>query len=344
MVSRNLGVVRSAADRVQSETRSAFVAQTPELLIHDVDGNLVGDGRWMYSWDAENRLTRVMSVAGPSSSFRRVDWRYNARGRRIRQTSSVYTNGAWQVVEDLKFVRDPDLFGRHVVELKATDNSLVRAYVWGLDLSETLDGAGGVGGLLWVRVNTGRATGTHSVCYDGNGNVWNLVSANSGTGTGRYEYGPFGEPLRLSGPAARQNPFRFSTKRTEDFTALVLYEYRAYGASIGRWVSRDPSGDQAFLTLYGAGKSREERERLRQAGLKQSYAYVENDAVRKVDGLGLKIDAAWCQQWFTDCTRDAMLGFDDCARCVGPSIGKGTAAYIIGCLKWIGGGAISYGT
>ena len=43
-----LGVVRSQPDRVQSETRSAFVAQTPELLIHDLDGNLVRDGRWMY--------------------------------------------------------------------------------------------------------------------------------------------------------------------------------------------------------------------------------------------------------------------------------------------------------
>jgi len=47
VVVTNLGVVRANPDRVQSETRSAFVAQTPELLIHDLDGNLVRDGRWM---------------------------------------------------------------------------------------------------------------------------------------------------------------------------------------------------------------------------------------------------------------------------------------------------------
>ena len=179
-------------------------------------------------------------------SWCRVEWKYDAMGRRVRQTSYVLTNGVWRVVEDLKFVSDPELFARHIAELNATNNAPVRAYVWGLDLSETLDGAEGVGGLLWVRMATGPAAGTHFVTYDGNGNVWNLVSATTGTETARYEYGPFGEPLRLSGPAARSNPFRFSTKRTEDFTGLVLYEYRVYNPSTGRWLSRDPLFSKDF--------------------------------------------------------------------------------------------------
>ncbi|MGA4643318.1 RHS repeat-associated core domain-containing protein, partial [Limisphaera sp. 4302-co] len=221
-----------------------------ELLIHDLDGNLVRDGRWMYYWDAENRLTRVMSYgATDRGSWRRVDWKYDALGGRVRQTSYVLSNGVWQVVEDVKFVSDPELFGRHVAELNATNNAPVRAYIWGLDLSETLGGAGGVGGLLWVRAATGPAAGTHFVCYDGNGNVWNLVSATTGTETARYEYGPFGEPLRLSGPAVKANPFGFSTKRTEDFTGLVLYEYRAYSPSLGRWLSRDPLEEEAFTVM-----------------------------------------------------------------------------------------------
>ena len=266
VVIRELGVVRANPDRVQSETRSAFVAQTPELLIHDLDGNLARDGRWMYYWDAENRLTRVITVAGPSSSFRRVEWKYDAWGRRTRQTSYVLSNGMWQVVEDVKLVNDPVLFGRHIAELNATNNALVRGYIWGLDLSETLDGAGGVGGLLWVRAATGPAAGTHFVRYDGIGNVWNLVSGSTGTETARYEYGPFGEQLRLSGPAARFNPFRFSTKRTEDFTGLVLYEYRAYSPSLGRWLSRDPVEETASANLHAA---------------------VDNAAIATLDGYGL---------------------------------------------------------
>jgi RHS repeat-associated protein len=221
--------------------RSAVVVQTPELMNYDLDGNLVRDGRWMYSWDAENRLVRVMSWGG--ADRRRVDWTYDAMGRRVRQVRYVWTNSTWQVVEDLKLVSDPVWFGRHIAELNGTNGAVVRWYVWGLDVSETLDGAGGVGGLLWVRLSGGAAAGVHFVTYDGNGNVWTLVSAATGTETARYEYGPFGEPLRMTGPVAGLNPVRFSTKRTEDGTGLVLYEYRAYSPSIGRWLSRDPIGD-----------------------------------------------------------------------------------------------------
>jgi YD repeat-containing protein len=139
--------------RVQLEVRSDFVAESSETLVYDGDGNLVRDGRWVYSWDAENRLVRVMSYgAGDRAGWRRVDWAYDALGRRIRQTSYVLSNGVWVVTEDLKFVSDPVWFGRHIVELNATNNALVRTYVWGLDLSGTMDGAGGVGGLLWVRL------------------------------------------------------------------------------------------------------------------------------------------------------------------------------------------------
>jgi len=181
---------------------------------------------------------------------RRVDWTYDALGRRVRQVRYVWTNGTWQVVEDLKLVSDPVWFGRHIAELNGTNGALVRSYVWGLDLSESLDGAGGVGGLLWVRLSGGPAAGVHFVTYDGNGNVWNLVSASTGTETARYEYGPFGEPLRLTGAAAGLNPFRFSTKRTEDGTGLVLYEYRAYSPSIGRWLSRDPIEEKTGVGSY----------------------------------------------------------------------------------------------
>ena len=140
----------------------------------------------------------------------------------------------WQVTEDLKFISDPMLFGRHVVELRATDNALVRSYSWGLDLSGTMDGAGGVGGLLWVTHHNGPTTGTHFAAYDGNGNIVALSAASDGSETARYEYGPFGEPIRVTGPAAPLTPFRFSTKRTDNTTDLVLYEYRAYSPCLGR--------------------------------------------------------------------------------------------------------------
>ena len=49
-----------------------------------------------------------------------------------------------------------------------------------------------------------------------NGNVSGLVDSADGTLDAKYEYGAYGEPLRVSGTTiAADNPFRFSTKYTD---------------------------------------------------------------------------------------------------------------------------------
>jgi len=162
------------------------------------------------------------------------------------------------------------LFSRHIVELNGTNNTLVRSCAWGIDLSGSPSGAGGVGGLAWVTLHTasGPASGTHFTCYDGNGNIVALVSATTGDVTARYEYGPFGEPIRLTGSAASQNPFRFSTKRTDSTTDLVLYEYRAYNPILGRWLSRDP---------------------IEEDGSENVYSFTINGPVNQLDVLGMSV-------------------------------------------------------
>ena len=93
-----------------------------------------------------------------------------------------------------------------VAELNGT-NGVIRTFMWGLDLSGTAQGAGGVGGLLAI----GPASGNPSfVAYDGNGNVTGLMDAETGTTSGQFEYGPFGETIRLTPNANNQSPFRFS--------------------------------------------------------------------------------------------------------------------------------------
>jgi len=143
--------VEVTATGLTTVTGNVSVARRPEVFSYDLDGNMTSDGRWNYTWDAENRLIKVESPPDtPSSSRRKIEWTYDALGRRIRQRTSVWTNNTWAVVEDLRFINDPLLFGRHIAELRASDNALVRTYVWGLDLSGTEQGAGGVGGLLWL--------------------------------------------------------------------------------------------------------------------------------------------------------------------------------------------------
>ena len=94
------------------------------------------------------------------------------------------------------------------------------------------------------------ANGVHFAAFDGNGNVAGLVKATDGTTSAVYEYGPFGELLRATGPMSKANPLRFSTKYQDDETDLLYYGYRYYNASVGRWIGRDPLGEGAGANLY----------------------------------------------------------------------------------------------
>jgi RHS repeat-associated protein len=117
-----------------------------------------------------------------------------------------------------------------------------------LDLSGTERGAGGVGGLIALTVKGGVV---QFVGYDGNGNVAGLTQGDSGTLSARYQWGPFGEPVKVTGATPTSNPFRFSTKYQDDETRFFYYGYRFYNARTGTWLSRDPKEEKGGLNLYG---------------------------------------------------------------------------------------------
>jgi len=243
-VRRNVTV---AATGQASVSGNALVAKNPEVFTHDADGNLTQDGRWHYTWDGENRLVRVSSAntnpaVGPQQW---VEFEYDWQGRRI--SKKVGAAGSGVATNDLRFVYD----GWNVAAILNSDFSLFTSFAWGLDLSGTLQGAGGVGGLLWMTVPSGANAGRYFCAYDGNGNVMALVSAADGSVAARYEYGPFGELIRATGPMAKVNPFRFSTKYQDEETGLVYYGYRYYDPGTGRWLNRDPLGEPGFELLRG---------------------------------------------------------------------------------------------
>jgi RHS repeat-associated protein len=224
---------------------NVFVQTNHEQFYYDADGNLTNDGRWRYIWDAGSRLVYLApnTAVGPQNS---IKFEYDWQGRRIHK--QVWPNIGWSgtPTNDVKFLYDG---WNLLAELNATNNAVIRSYVWGSDLSGTMQGAGGVGGLLFI-CDLPSASGYCAPAYDGNGNVAALVSLSGGTNCATYEYGPFGELLRATGPIAKANPFRFSTKYQDDETDLLYYGYRCYSGSTGRWLSRDPAGEEATPGLY----------------------------------------------------------------------------------------------
>jgi len=212
-----------------SAARHAFVPKNPEVLQYDDDGNLTQDGRWIYEWNGENRLIRMTARSDVPGPHYQVTFQYDWMGRRIRKT--VVDADTGQTISDLIFLYDG---WNLIAEVDAQTGELIGAYVWGLDLSGSFQGAGGIGGLLWVNVESGSHAGRYFAAYDGNGNVMGLVSASDGSLVAQYEYGPFAEPLRAVGPLAADNPFRFSTKYMDLETGLIYYGYRYYSPSLGR--------------------------------------------------------------------------------------------------------------
>ena len=69
----------------------------------------------------------------------------------------------------------------------------------------SMQGSGGVGGLVSTTVCTGANVGADFPCYDGNGNVVAMVNAATGAVAGNWEYGPFVN-LPRHGPAGEALP------------------------------------------------------------------------------------------------------------------------------------------
>jgi RHS repeat-associated protein len=151
--------------------------------------------------------------------------------------------------------------------VSGSTNTLASSYYWGLDLSGSAQGAGGVGGLL-MTCEAGSGI-TYLPLYDAKGNVHGMIKASDGTLAAAYEYDAFGRTLRAEGTYATGNSFRFSTKYTDEETGLVCYGHRYYSPSLGRFINRDPIGEMGGLNLY---------------------AFVGNNPVNQWDYLGLDDD------------------------------------------------------
>jgi len=185
-------------------------------ITHDVDGNLTFDGTWTLTWNGENRL-----IAATNGNVT-IESAYDYQGRLVSRdegaSSEVYVYNGWNRIA--KFV----------------SGSQVSPYLWGLDLSGTFQGAGGVGGLL-------KEDDLYPL-YDINGNIMQKIDSSGNTDC-EVNYDPFGNIIgSLSGE------YGFSTKPMDADTGYLYYGFRWYNSILGRWPNRDPISELGSQTVF----------------------------------------------------------------------------------------------
>ncbi len=145
------------------------------------------------------------------------------------------------------------------------------SYTRGNDLSGSLQGAGGIGGLLartdHSTLNLQPSTAHAYYHADGNGNITAMVNTN-GAVVARYQYDPYGNLLGMAGPLAEANTYRFSSKEWHANAGLYYYGFRYYEPNLQRWLNRDPIQEAGGINLYG---------------------FVFNDPLRRIDPFGLDL-------------------------------------------------------
>jgi RHS repeat-associated protein len=186
-------------------------------LTYDANGNLTGDGVWVYRYDEENRLRQAVGNGTTA------DYGYDPDGR--RRSKSV--NGVVTY-----FINDGV---NEAMELNVS-GARRRIYVNGIDTDAhvaTYDDAGGTG---WAFYHTN---------HQGSVLLTTRYSAGGVVDTS-YNYGAFGETT----DSATGNPIRYTGRYLDAETGLYYYRARYYSASVGRFLQTDPIGVKDDLNLY----------------------------------------------------------------------------------------------
>ena len=241
------------------------LASSPESawFNYDDNGNPVAkdaSADYFYAFDAENRLIGIEFAYGYMLSFS-----YDGLGRLRSKSTWAWS---WEIEDyfhlgSLNYIYD----GMRVVQERWDDNTVRVSYTRGTDLSGSLEGAGGIGGLLACTYNW-MNLGNYFYHADGNGNVTYLVKSNQTLGAS-YRYDAYGNTLASSGSMAGINTYRFSSKEIEAESGLYYYGYRWYAPSLQRWLNRDPIEENGGFNLYG---------------------FVKNNPVDFADTLGLAVN------------------------------------------------------
>jgi len=187
---------------------------------YDAAGNLLNDGAHAYTYDAENKISKVDNVAA---------YVYDGEGQRVRKL----------VNENLRFMYD--MGGQQIAEFDGATGALKKEYIY--------SASGLVATIEPTAVNS---NGTRYTTSDHLGSPRVVTNSSAGVAS-RHDFMPFGEELYNGGRtvgmgygAADGLRQKFTSKERDNETGLDFFEARYYASVHGRFTSPDaPFADQS---------------------------------------------------------------------------------------------------
>jgi RHS repeat-associated protein len=206
-----------------------------QAYTHDANGNLTSDGARTYSWDAENRLVGITYVAQPGKA---TAFTYDGLGRRAAIIETAAGGGT----------------------------PTMTTYLWcGLTLCQARDASGTVI-RKYAAEGEVRMGGPPVSLFYGIDQVGSVRRVFGTDGTSpAYSYDPYGTPLQTTTPVT---DIGYGGMFGHLESGLNLSVYRPYNPNTGRWMSRDPAGEEADQSF-------------------NLYAYVNGNPVTFDDPMGL---------------------------------------------------------
>jgi RHS repeat-associated protein len=178
---------------------------------YDAAGNLLSDGTHSYSYDAENRLTKVDN--GSTATYI-----YDADGQRVRKTTS---SGSVDYLYDLG--------GHEITELSSSGSwNRGEVYASGRHLATYNNST-------TYLIHTDHL-GTERVRTNSSGASCETVTSLS-----------FGDWQTTSGSCGDPSPMHFTGKERDSESGLDNFGFRYYGSSMGRFMSPDPANAGASI-------------------------------------------------------------------------------------------------
>jgi RHS repeat-associated protein len=146
-----------------------------------------------------------------------------------------------------QFAYDANGLNVAIFEGSAGTTSSTQKFVW--DDSRRCESRTSTGSLNSQFFQYGEVQSSTPYFYsaDHQGSIRELTG-NTGAIMGQYTYSPFGQSTKVQGIASAN--FQFSCYYFHAPSELNLCLYRTYSPSLGRWTSRDPSGERQSFNLY----------------------------------------------------------------------------------------------